>query len=242
MLYIIMADGQGKRWDNYLNIPKHLIRIEEETLLARTTRLLHEHDVDCKVLITSHNPEYETAGAELYEPLNNHLEIDRFTEELIDDNVCFLYGDTYYSSDAIRKITQEPVQDLLFFGTHHSIIAVKIKDGELFKKHKCRVRNLYLQGEIEKCIGWQVYQSFQDLPFDKKQVAEKFFLIEDWTKNINSPEDFEKSIRKENNDNKVMEDKKYDRHNKICAEDDQASGVEYHCLWPGCEGIYGSGS
>ena len=27
MKYIIMADGKGTRWNNYHNIPKHLIEI-----------------------------------------------------------------------------------------------------------------------------------------------------------------------------------------------------------------------
>ena len=44
MKYIIMADGQGNRWDNFNNIPKHLIEINNETLLSRTVRLLKEYD------------------------------------------------------------------------------------------------------------------------------------------------------------------------------------------------------
>ena len=32
MKYIIMADGSGTRWNNYGNIPKHLLKIDGETL------------------------------------------------------------------------------------------------------------------------------------------------------------------------------------------------------------------
>lgn len=203
MIYIIMADGKGTRWNNYQNIPKHLIKIKGETLLARTTRLLHQFDPTCQVFITTHNKAYETEGAILYEPLNNHLEIDRFTEELIDDNICFLYGDTYYSANAISEITEKQAEDILFFGTQKSIIAVKIKDGELFKRHVHRVRNLFLAGKIDKCIGWQVYRSFQDIPFDERRIEGKFVLIEDWTKDFNSPDDFENSefARREEKEN-----------------------------------------
>ena len=91
MKYIIMADGKGTRWQNYNDIPKHFIEINGETLLARTVRLLRQGDPGCEVIITSHDPRYEVEGARRYEPKNNHLEIDRFTEELIEDNVCFLY-------------------------------------------------------------------------------------------------------------------------------------------------------
>ena len=100
MKYIIMADGKGTRWQNYIDIPKHFIEIIGETLLARTVRLLRQGDPGCEVIITSHDPRYEVEGATRDEPVNNHLESDRFTEELIADNVCFLYVDTYYSEDA----------------------------------------------------------------------------------------------------------------------------------------------
>lgn len=77
MNYIIMADGKGTRWNNYGDIPKHFIKVEGETLLARTVRLLHEYDPGCRVTITSHDPRYEVEGAVRYEPKNNVLEIDR---------------------------------------------------------------------------------------------------------------------------------------------------------------------
>lgn len=46
MKYVIMAAGEGKRWNNFLGVPKHLIEINGETLLERTTRLLKENGVD----------------------------------------------------------------------------------------------------------------------------------------------------------------------------------------------------
>ena len=101
MKYIIMADGKGTRWNNYNNIPKHFIEVNGETLLARTVRLLHTYDKDCEVIITSHDSRYDVEGATRYEPKDNVLEIDRFTRELVEDDVCFLYGDTYYSDDAM---------------------------------------------------------------------------------------------------------------------------------------------
>ena len=101
MKYIIMADGKGTRWNNYNNIPKHFIEVDGEMLLARTVRLLHLFDKECEVIITSHDERYEVEGATRYEPKENVLEIDRFTRELIEDNICFLYGDTYYSEESI---------------------------------------------------------------------------------------------------------------------------------------------
>lgn len=194
MKYIIMADGKGTRWNNYRDIPKHFIEVDGETLLARTVRLLRTFDPDCRVIITSHDPRYEVAGAVRYEPKNNVLEIDRFTAELIEDDVCFLYGDTYYSEESAEVIVKSAAEDLLFFGNERSIVAVKVADGQIFKKHVDRVRDLFLQGKIDKCIGWQVYQSFTGLPFGEKKIADKYVRIEDGTRDFNSPEDLKQQL------------------------------------------------
>ena len=196
MKYIIMADGKGTRWNNYHNIPKHFIEIGGETLLARTVRLLRENDARADIVITSHDPRYEVPGARRYEPQNNHLEIDRFTEELIADDVCFLYGDTFYSESVIQKIADTPAEKLLFFGNERSIVAIKVADGALFRQHVDRVRELFLAGKIEKCIGWQVYQSFEGLPFGEKTIAADYILIQDGTEDFNSPEDYNRRTTK----------------------------------------------
>ncbi len=196
MKYIIMADGKGTRWNNYHNIPKHFIEIDGETLLARTVRLLRENDARADIVITSHDPRYEVPGARRYEPQNNHLEIDRFTEELIADDVCFLYGDTFYSESVIQKIADTPAEKLLFFGNERSIVAIKVADGALFRQHVDRVRALFLAGKIEKCIGWQVYQSFEGLPFGEKTIAADYILIQDGTEDFNSPADYNRRTTK----------------------------------------------
>lgn len=196
MKYIIMADGKGTRWQNYNDIPKHLIEIDGETLLGRTVRLLKEGNPECEVIITSHDSRYEIPGARRYEPLNNNLEIDRFTEELIEDDVCFLYGDTFYSEKAMNAILTTEPEDMMFFGNGRSIVAIKVADGDLFRHHVDRVRELFLAGKIAKCIGWQVYQSFTGLPFGEKQIGEKFLVLEDGTEDFNSPEDYNRRTNK----------------------------------------------
>ena len=192
MNYIIMADGKGNRWNNYQDKPKHFITVEGETLLARTVRLVKQRDPQCKVYITSHDPRYEVEGAIRHEPHHNVLEIDRFTEELIEDNVCFLYGDTFYSEEAMDIITQTPADSLLFFGNERSIVAIKVRDAAAFRYHVDRVRELFTQGKIKNCKGWQVYQSFAGLQFDVKKIGEHYIYIKDETRDFNSPEDLEK--------------------------------------------------
>ncbi|MGC2872198.1 NTP transferase domain-containing protein [Ihubacter sp. rT4E-8] len=192
MKYIIMADGKGTRWNLHQGIPKHFIKVNGETLLERTVRLLRQYDPSCQVIITSHDPRYEVDGALRYEPKNNVLEIDRFTAELIENNVCFLYGDTYYSEISAKTIVETDAEDLLFFGNERSIVAVKVADAAIFSQHVNRVRELFLAGRIDKCIGWQVYQSFTGLPFGEKTMTEKYVFLTDDTRDFNSPEDLKR--------------------------------------------------
>ncbi|MBR4078623.1 MAG: NTP transferase domain-containing protein [Christensenellaceae bacterium] len=190
MKYIIMADGSGTRWNNYGNIPKHLLKIDGETLLERTVRLLHEADPQGEIIITSHDPRYEVKHARRYEPKNNVLEIDRFTAELIEDDIFFLYGDTYYTESSVKTILEAPAEELLFFGNTKSIVAIKIRSSACFKKHMENVRKLFLEGAIKGCKGWQVYQSYAGLEFDKKQIGPHFITIADDTQDYNTPQEF----------------------------------------------------
>ena len=189
MRYVIMADGKGNRWNNHNDIPKHFITFGGETLLARTVRLLKERDAQAEVYITSHDKRYEVEGAIRHEPLNNVLEIDRFTEELIDEPMCFLYGDTFYSDEAMDIIINTPAEELLFFGNERSIVAIMIKNKEVFRHHVQNVRELFLAGKITSCKGWQVYQSYVGLPYGEKKMDRNYIFIKDETRDFNSPED-----------------------------------------------------
>lgn len=188
-----MADGKGTRWNNYLGIPKHLAQIDDEKIISRTVRLLDKIcGGDREIIITSHDLRYEFEGSIRYEPINNHYEIDRFTEELITDDMIFLYGDTYYTEKALREIISVQTDSILFFGDTDSIVAVKIKNSELFRKHKNNVKDMYLSGSITECKGWQVYQSFTAQDMTKPPaIKDKFVVIRDRTQNINTPDDYE---------------------------------------------------
>lgn len=187
-----MADGKGTRWANYMGVPKHLVEIGGEPIIGRTVRLLNEMtDGKCEVIITSHDKRYEFEGSRRHEPLNNHLEIDRFTQELIEDDTCFLYGDTYYTEESLKLILDSETEDVLFFGNAKSIVAINVSDSSFFEKHVANVRQLFLDGKIEKCVGWQVYQSITGQDFSKKaEMGDKFVILDAKTTDINTPEEY----------------------------------------------------
>jgi len=189
MKYIIMADGKGQRWKNFQGIQKCQIQIGSKTLLEITCDLIHSLDKSAEIYITSHNPELHIPGATRYEPQNNVLEIDRFTVELIEPDVCFLYGDVLYSENAMRCIIEHKTDTVLTFGSTKKIFAIKIADDVFFKKHLNIVRELFLKNELKECIGWEVYHSMQGLPIESRKIGENYIVIEDDTRDFNAPSD-----------------------------------------------------
>ena len=198
MKYVIMADGDMKRWHADCNIPKHLLRVGDETLLERLVRQLHGVDVQAEIIITSHNGRYEVRGATRYEPRDNHLEIDRFTWELIEDDICFLYGDTYYTDQAIRAIHEVQTEEIHFVGTEKSIVALIAHDAALLRQHILRVKEAFLKGKLSECRGWQVYQSYAGLPFGKPVIGPAFTLLSDGTCGFNSWQEYQDFLKRGN--------------------------------------------
>ena len=192
MQYVIMANGQAKRWKNHLGIPKHLVKVGGETLLARTTRLLHEADADAQVVITAHDERYETMGARLHRPHNYELEIDRFPPELLDEPTVFLYGDTFYTQSAIEAIcAPQPKRRLCFYGSTERIFAVRANDYELMRSLLEELRAEVVAGKIADCKGWQLYHRYLRLPLEGKEIAQDYVLLEDATTDFNTPEEYE---------------------------------------------------
>ena len=191
MTYIIMADGKERRWKNHQGIHKWEIRIGQQTLLERTCSILRRMDPTARIYITSHNPALQIEGAIRHEPENNLLEVDRFTRELIKPDVCFLYGDSYYSEESLACIMQQQTGSVLVFGNSRKIFAIKIADADLFLHHMDRVRDLFLREQIRECIGWEVYHAIQGMPLESREIGKGFICLDAQTRDFNTPEDWD---------------------------------------------------
>ena len=187
--YVVMANGKGMRWGGHLGIPKHLITFDGETLLRRIVRQVRAADPNAEVIVSASDPRYETEGARRHRPHRDSLEIDRFVPELVTEHVCFLYGDTFYSDRAIELITASNEPGVRFFGDDRSIVAVQSRDREEFLTHLASVRELFLSGEIDSCIGWQLYHSIAGIPLEGKAIERDFERVDGLTAGFNSPAD-----------------------------------------------------
>lgn len=88
----------------------------------------------------------------------------------------------------ILEGSNEPIH---FFGSRDEIFAVIVNNISLFLKHKHKVKKLYLNKEIDRCIGWEIYRSLQHIPWKQHQIKNNYTLIEDETNDIDYPSDYE---------------------------------------------------
>lgn len=188
MKYIIMADGKGTRWNNHNGHPKHLCRVNNETLVERIVRLLKENNIE-NIIISSHNKELEYEGATRYEPISNNEEIDRFVYELINEEITYLYGDTFYEEETIKQIINTKTNDILFFGNEKSIVAIKVINFEEFKQYIDYIKNNNIIGK-----GWTIYQLKNNLPLGSKTKKDNFIVVSNKNINVDGPEDYKNLI------------------------------------------------
>ena len=108
MKIFILADGNGKRWNNYLGVPKQLIKIDGETILHRICRLCHEQGINKNdlIIIGDFLDEYAINDRFPNCPLKRQLFLEiakKYNEPFI-----ILNGDCYYTdaiiSDCISRI------------------------------------------------------------------------------------------------------------------------------------------
>ena len=204
MKYVILANSNDKTFD----IPRQLVEINGEKLVERTIRLLKENGVK-NIMLTSYDKRFDDLGVERYEPLKNDYDyltgkgywLNAFPFEIMNEPICFIWGDVYFSEDAIKKIVETETNSTLFFCSynnkndkyikhHDEPFAYKIVDIELFKKHIEKVKKLYDEGKTYRHpIVWEVYRSINGIDVNEHKMTEGFVAINDVSCDIDSIND-----------------------------------------------------
>lgn len=206
MKYIILACSNDKTFD----IPRQLVEINGEKLVARTIRLLKENGVE-NIIITAKDERFDNLGATRYEPKINTFDyikrtgywLDAFPFELMDEPVCFIWGDVYFSENAIKTIVETPTDNTLFFCTynndnpkyikhHDEPLAYKVVDTDLFKEKINEVKRLKDEGVCcREPIVWEVYRVINGIWVNEHRMTENYVAINDESCDIDSVEDVE---------------------------------------------------
>lgn len=205
MKYVILSDS-----DNVepFVIPRQLLKFNGESLIERTIRLLKENGVK-EIFVTSHDKRFDNLGATRYEPRFNNYNAKRhtgywlsaFPTELLSEPITFLFGDCYYSENAIKTIVQTETKSILYFCSyqnkdyryikhHDEPFAFKVIDYIVFQEHIDRVKAMKDQGLCRRePIAWELYRSINGLDINKHIMTNNYVAINDESCDIDTPND-----------------------------------------------------
>jgi len=200
--YVILANSSVG-----FDMPKQLTKINNERLIERTIRLLKENNVK-DILISSKDKRFDNLEATRYEPLyNNYIPnkqgywLDAFPIELLNEPICFLMGDVYYSENAIKTIVETETKDTLFFCSyqntsskyikhHDEPLGYKVVDYELFKKHIQIVKDFKDSGKaFREPLVWELYRSINNQPITEHYMTTNYLTINDESCDIDTNND-----------------------------------------------------
>ena len=204
--YIILAKSNDKTFD----IPRQLVEVNGEPLIARTIRLLKENGVK-DIIITANDERFNNLGVEVYNDKENKYDyinktgywLDAFPFELINEPVCFIWGDVYFSEKAIREIVELESKEDLFFCTYENKtdkyikeydepLAYKVMNCERFKEHINKVKKMKDEGKCcREPIIWEVYRSIHNQDINTHIMTTDFIAINDESCDIDSVKDIE---------------------------------------------------
>ena len=159
MRYVILAKG------GHTDFIRQLVQIGNERLLDRTIRQLRENGIK-DIIVTG---EYTDIDAEVINPMNNTYDyhndrkgywLDAFNG-FLDKPTCFIWGDVYFSDNAIKTIVEGPEDTFYcsyknkskdYIKKHDEPFAYKVADVKRFKEHIEICKQAYdnfLQGQLQ---------------------------------------------------------------------------------------------
>lgn len=200
MKYIVMCGGtysfwQSSRWETV---------IKGEKLVERTIRLLRENGIE-DIAISSNDKKFEKYGVPVLVH-NNPFRTDDLESTVwwsgfypMDEPVCYLFGDVYFSDRAIQTIVNYQTDDIMLFASVKPFddryiknwaepFGFKVVDTDHF--HRCleqlseyHRRNMFNR---HPC-SWELWQIIKHTPLN--EIRRNYCGISDYTCDIDSPED-----------------------------------------------------
>lgn len=214
MRAIICCGGEASRWDGYLGYDKCFIPIDSEPLVYRTVRLLQKFnvfDIWC-VLRTN----FDVPGTRTMLTSPSTLDTAKFTCTIPcwgqTDDLIILFGDTYFSEDAIARITRgdPPITGFTAYGhlnktsikPYGEIYAVRFTDREGVQSALDKMVKFQQSHdgatERQRPSGWNLYLRMAQLALDEVSFDPRFFSElpeDDPTDDFDYPYDYDKWVK-----------------------------------------------
>ena len=209
MIYVIMCGGEYPlAWKK----PKQLFEVNGETLLDRTIRLLKENGAE-EIYISATDPIFDGHGVPRLEHENNFAVkgnkiddivgywVDAFYPNFPDDTeVTYLFGDVWFTEEAIKRIVNCKKKGNVLFGTslaknrEHKPwgepFAYVVRDYKAFMDGVAKVKQMHDERKfIRHPIVWELYRVLNKLDPNVQQILDKTYeCIDDGTMDADSPE------------------------------------------------------
>ena len=209
MKYILLCGGK------YGDYPKQLLKIMGERILERTIRLLRAYGVEDIAVSTNsnivegvamhngvpvlrHDNDYQYGG-------NQHKWLKAFYPT--DEPVCYVFGDVYFSEDAIRQIVRTETDSIQFFAsappfsdryakTWAEPFAFKVMDPKLFFQKIEECHKYDLEGRFHReAVSWELWQVIKGTELDVIDYT-NYHAINDYTCDIDNEEEAAEFERK----------------------------------------------
>ena len=205
MKYIIMCGGEY----SFFKTPKHLSIIKGERIVDRTIRLLKENGVT-DISISSNNPLFDSCNVPRLEHTNTYKNINGISSGYwldayypVNEPVCYIYGDVYFSPEAIKTIVNCKKHGNILFGTSDAKnkehqnwgepFAYLVNDYEEFFKGIEKVKEMQDKGLTKRMpITWELYRYLNKLDVNIQQINDNTYIcIDDGTIDVDIPQDIE---------------------------------------------------
>ena len=229
MEYIIMCGGTYPKFKT----PKQLLKVNGEVLVERTIRLLRENDIT-DIAVSTNDERFNYLDVELLHDKDNQFLYWGENENKLSKNswlrayypvnepVCYLHGDVYFSDEAIKTIVETPVKDTMFFcvADYQDIpnkdirsaggrepLAYKVENYKLFRDAVDDLLKMVDEGKFKNsfcgAISWNVYRYLNglDLGFNAKWYGDindifkskgNYIIINDYTNDVDDEKDVAK--------------------------------------------------
>ena len=204
MRYIIMCGGSYVRWQT----PKHLTKIQDEPIVARTIRLLKEAGVKEKdIAISSNNPIFEQFGVKVLNHENKYqLDWNEAHGDWLDafyptdKPVCYIFGDVVFSPRAIKTIVETETDSIQFFASsppfapnyfkpYAEPFAFKVVDTKKFFECIEKTKQYDKEGKFgRQPVSWELWQVINGTQFNHIDFK-SYKAINDYTCDIDTPDE-----------------------------------------------------
>ena len=193
-------------------LPKHFLKILGEPIISRTIRLLRAYGVE-DIAISTNNPIFECWGIPI---LNHDNDYEYGHEERkcwlkafcpVTEPVCYIFGDVYFSENAIREIVQTETDSIEFFAsappfadnyfkTWAEPFAFKVQDPKLFFEKIKECHQYDLEGKFHReAVSWELWQVIKGTELDVIDYT-NYHAINDYTCDIDDEEEAEEFERR----------------------------------------------